>query len=136
MPSLGSGEATAVAKTTLSPLEVSAAPGACFAMRPVSNLICLPPASSTVTSCFMLPLFSLFHRLSLYRVFRRAGAKKRSSLCGYLAARELHWYRSFRVVHSSEPQTAETTPASTIVSNSGDKVLPDLARMLQPTENR
>ena len=59
MPSLGSGAETAVARTTLSPLLVSAAPEACLATRPVSNLICLPPASSTVTSCFMLRLFSL-----------------------------------------------------------------------------
>src|SRR5271166_3256747 len=59
MPSFGSGEATAVARTTLSPLDVSAAPEACLATRPVSNLICLPPASSTVTSCFMLRLFSI-----------------------------------------------------------------------------
>src|ERR1019366_4274519 len=48
-----------VARTTLSPLEVSAAPEACLAIRPVSNLICLPPASSTVTSCFMVRLFSI-----------------------------------------------------------------------------
>src|SRR6266702_3853750 len=59
MPSFGSGEATAVARLTLSPLEVSAAPEACLAIRPVSNLICLPPASSTVTSCFMVRLFSV-----------------------------------------------------------------------------
>src|SRR5271163_3486748 len=60
MPSLGSGEATAVARITLSPLDVRAAPEACLAMRPVSNLICLPPASSTITSCFIcLPLLSL-----------------------------------------------------------------------------
>src|SRR5580698_900525 len=53
IPSFGSGDATAVARTTLSPLDVRAAPEACLAIRPVSNLICLPPASSTVTSCFM-----------------------------------------------------------------------------------
>ena len=58
MPSLGSGEATAVARTALSPLVVNAAPEACLAMRPVSNLMCLPPASSMVTSCFIVvPLF-------------------------------------------------------------------------------
>src|ERR1700735_1203352 len=60
MPSLGSGEAVAVARITLSPLVVRAAPGACLAIRPVSNLMCLPPASSTVTSCFMVCLFSVF----------------------------------------------------------------------------
>src|ERR1035437_2949732 len=53
MPSLGSGAEVAVASTTLSPLLTSAAPGACLAIRPVSNLICLSPASSTVTSCFI-----------------------------------------------------------------------------------
>jgi len=37
MPSLGSGDATAVARTALSPLVVNAAPEACLAMRPVSN---------------------------------------------------------------------------------------------------
>ena len=57
MPSFGSGEATAVARTALSPLVVKAAPEACLASLPVSNLICLPPASSTVTSCFMIFLF-------------------------------------------------------------------------------
>src|ERR1039458_1360268 len=61
MPSLGSGAAVAVASTTLSPLLTSAAPPACLAIRPVSNLICLPPASSTVTSCFMgAPLLCSF----------------------------------------------------------------------------
>src|SRR5581483_5478515 len=60
MPSFGSGEATAVARTALSPLVVKAAPEACLASLPVSNLMCLPPASSMVMSCFMMfPLFSL-----------------------------------------------------------------------------
>src|ERR1700727_1119051 len=54
MPSFGSGEATAVASTALSPLVVKAAPDACLAIRPVSNLMCLPPASSIVTSCFLV----------------------------------------------------------------------------------
>src|SRR5277367_4665446 len=57
MPSLGSGEATAVASTTDSPWVTSAAPDACLAIRPVSKLSRLPPASSTVTSCFINPLF-------------------------------------------------------------------------------
>src|SRR5580692_11385702 len=53
MPSLGSGEATAVANTTVSPVVTKAAPDACFAMRPVSKTRRLPPASSTATSCFV-----------------------------------------------------------------------------------
>jgi hypothetical protein len=71
----------------------------------------------------------------LYRVIRRAGAKKRSSLSGYLTVRELHWYKWLGIVSSFESQTARATPASIIVSNSSDKVLPDLARTLQPTNN-
>ena len=63
MPSRGSGEATAVARTTVSPVVTSAAPEACFAMRPVSKTSRLPPASST--AYFMLrrhrcPRFILF----------------------------------------------------------------------------
>src|SRR5437764_5593989 len=60
MPSRGSGEATAVARTTVSPVVTSAAPDACLAMRPVSKTSRLPPASSTATSCFVdihCPLF-------------------------------------------------------------------------------
>src|SRR5580692_7095863 len=53
MPSLGSGEATAVASTTLSPSVTNAAPEACLAMRPVSKTRRLPPVSSTATSCFI-----------------------------------------------------------------------------------
>jgi hypothetical protein len=34
-----------------------------------------------------------------------------------------------------EPKAVETIPASIIVSNSGDKVLLDLARNLQPSES-
>src|SRR5271156_6478641 len=97
MPSFGSGEATAVARTTLSPLEVSAAPEACFAMRPVSNLICLPPASSTVTSCFMLPLFSRLHSIKLQSHHPSNGREKAQFPFAYLAARELRSYRSFGV---------------------------------------
>src|SRR6185503_2299717 len=59
MPSRWSGDATAVAKTTVSPVVTSAAPEACFAMRPVSKTSRLPPASSTVTSC--LDIVSSFH---------------------------------------------------------------------------
>src|SRR5580658_3139619 len=53
MPSLGSGDATAVARTTVSPVDTRAAPLACLAIRPVSNTSRLPPASSTATSCFV-----------------------------------------------------------------------------------
>src|SRR6202012_5513823 len=53
MPSLWSGEATAVARTTVSPVVTNAAPEACLAMRPVSKTIRLPPASPTATSCFL-----------------------------------------------------------------------------------
>src|SRR5260370_30215565 len=45
-------------------------------MRPVSNLICLPPASSTVTSCFMLPLFSRFHSIKLRSRHPPSGREK------------------------------------------------------------
>ena len=51
--------ATAVTRTTLSPVDTSAAPGACLAMRPVSNVNRLPPASSTVTSCFIKSSFRM-----------------------------------------------------------------------------
>src|SRR5258708_12633669 len=85
----------------------------------------------------MLPLFSRFHSIKLRSRHPPERARKSAAPPrGYLAARELHWYRSFRVVHSSEPQTAKTTPASVIVSNSSDKVLPDLARMLHPPLTR
>src|ERR1700677_2035500 len=59
MPSRGSGDATAVARTTVSPVVTSAAPEACLAMRPVSKTRRLPPASSTDTSC--LDIESSFH---------------------------------------------------------------------------
>src|SRR5258708_33055316 len=62
MPSRGSAEATAVTRTTLSPCDTSAAPGACLAMRPVSKVSRLPPASSTDTSCFMESSFSVQRR--------------------------------------------------------------------------
>src|SRR5580692_408185 len=88
MPSLGSGAAVAVASTTLSPLLTSAAPPACLAIRPVSNLICLPPASSTVTSCFMVRLFSIllcrYWNLLLRRLRARAGTQP--SRTGNMAA--------------------------------------------------
>src|SRR5260370_1889729 len=45
-------------------------------MRPVSNLICLLPASSTVTSCFMLPLFSRFHSIKLESRHPPSGREK------------------------------------------------------------
>src|SRR5260370_29237817 len=45
-------------------------------MRPVSNLICLLPASSTVTSCFMLPLFSRFHSIKLQSRHPSSGREK------------------------------------------------------------
>src|SRR6266852_3393856 len=54
MPSRGSGLAVAVARTTLSPMRTTTEPCACLASFPVSNEICLPPASSTETSCFMI----------------------------------------------------------------------------------
>src|SRR3954471_433506 len=60
MPSRGSGDATAVARTTVSPVVTSAAPDACLAIRPVSKTRRLPPASSTATSCLVdihCPLF-------------------------------------------------------------------------------
>src|SRR5215469_246051 len=60
MPSRGSGEATAVASTTVSPVETRAAPEACLAMRPVSKTSRLPPASSTATSVFV-DIESSFH---------------------------------------------------------------------------
>jgi hypothetical protein len=80
-------------------------------------------------------LLSFSIQLSFGRVIRQAGAKKRSPVDDYLAAKELHWYKSIRVAHSSEPQTAKKTPATVIVSNSTRMVLRDLARMLQPTRN-
>src|SRR5579872_904674 len=57
MPSRGSGAATAVASTTVSPEVTTAAPDACLAIRPVSNCSRLPPASWTEASCFMLSSF-------------------------------------------------------------------------------
>src|SRR5271166_6105202 len=69
MPSLGSGEATAVARTTVSPVVTSAAPEACLAMRPVSKTRRLPPASSTVTSC--LDIESSFRFVHLGNFFER-----------------------------------------------------------------
>src|ERR1039458_9918576 len=60
MPSRGSGDATAVARTTVSPVETRAAPEACLAMRPVSKTSRLPPASSTATSC-LVDIQSSFH---------------------------------------------------------------------------
>src|SRR5665213_1784992 len=82
MPSFGSGEATAVARTTLSPLEVSAAPEACLAIRPVSNLICLPPASSIMTSCFMVRLFSSSFLSILELVWPRRANSARGDATG------------------------------------------------------
>src|ERR1700734_2413369 len=135
IPSFASGEEVAVARTTLSPLEVSAAPGACLAIRPVSNLICLPPASSTVTSCFMLPLFSRFHSIKLVSRHPSSGREKVQLYCAATWPPEnCTGIDRFRVVYSSEPQTAETTPAS-VISNSRDKVLLDLARTVHPTED-
>src|ERR1700692_2702867 len=61
MPSLGSGEATAVASTTLSPSVTNAAPEACLAMRPVSKTRRFPPVSSTATSCFIETSFYYVH---------------------------------------------------------------------------
>src|ERR1700678_197853 len=63
MPSRGSGEATAVDSTTVSPVVTSAAPDACLAMRPVSKTRRLPPASSTVTSCLDIESSFRFFRL-------------------------------------------------------------------------
>src|ERR1035437_4658686 len=63
MPSRGSAEATAVARTTVSPVLTRAAPEACLAMRPVSKTSRLPPASSTATSC--LDIESSFHCVRL-----------------------------------------------------------------------
>src|ERR1700723_1972778 len=63
MPSRGSGEATAVDSTTVSPVVTSAAPDACLAMRPVSKTRRLPPASSTVTSCLDIESSFRFCRL-------------------------------------------------------------------------
>src|SRR5271167_1789248 len=60
MPSRGSALAVAVASTTFSPSRTTAAPWACLANFPVSNEMCLPPASSTVTllaSGFMIHSF-------------------------------------------------------------------------------
>src|SRR6516225_11312781 len=53
MPSRVSGEATEVARTTVSPIVQRAAPEACLAIRPVSKTSRLPPASSTATSVFV-----------------------------------------------------------------------------------
>ena len=53
MPSRGSGLATAVARTTFSPMRTTTEPWACLANFPVSNERLLPPVSSTDTSCFM-----------------------------------------------------------------------------------
>src|SRR6202042_3757625 len=58
-PYLGSGAATAVARTMLSPWVTTTAPEACLAKRPVSNVSRLPPASSTVTPCFINSSFRL-----------------------------------------------------------------------------
>ena len=49
----GIGRGNGGASTTDSPWVTSAAPDACLAIRPVSKLSRLPPASSTVTSCFI-----------------------------------------------------------------------------------
>src|SRR5580658_9211901 len=61
MPSRGSALAVAVASTTFSPSRTTAAPWACLANFPVSNEMCLPPASSTVmllASGFMIHSFA------------------------------------------------------------------------------
>src|SRR5579864_4182385 len=57
MPSRGSGLATAVASTTLSPMRTTTEPWACLANFPVSNARLLPPVSCTDTSCFILISF-------------------------------------------------------------------------------
>ena len=83
----GSGEATAVARTTVSPVVTSAAPEACLAMRPVSKTSRLPPASSTATSCFRHRVLVSFlfawetcggKRRRVLESGRMAGARKRA----------------------------------------------------------
>ncbi len=76
MPSRGSGDATAVASTAVSPDVTRAAPDACLAMRPVSNCSRLPPASSTETSCFMFFSSLLRHKRRVPRLGGRWGAGK------------------------------------------------------------
>src|SRR5580704_975880 len=68
MPSLGSGEATALARTTVSPVVTNAAPDACLAMRPVSKTRRLPPASSTDTSCLDIESSIQFFRFHFFRL--------------------------------------------------------------------
>src|SRR3982750_1108338 len=53
MPVRGSGLAHAVPSTTLSPIRTMQEPCACLAKWPVSNRRILPPASSTLASCFI-----------------------------------------------------------------------------------
>src|SRR5579872_4864980 len=61
MPWRGSGEQQADENTTVSPMRTTADPFACLAQWPVSICRVLPPASCTVTSCFMSsPLSVLF----------------------------------------------------------------------------
>src|SRR6185437_5649186 len=86
MPSRGSGEDTAVTSTTVSPDVTTAAPEACFAIRPVSNCSRLPPASSTETSCFML---SSFRGRELVR--GRAFRARRATGSGERAAIQVRW---------------------------------------------
>src|SRR5580698_10323488 len=87
MPSRGSGEATAVARTTVSPVVTNAAPEACFAMRPVSNDSRLPPASSTDTSCFV-------DIMSSFRFFRLGNL-------GWAGARGMEVFRGYG--HRGDP---------------------------------
>src|SRR5436305_15343002 len=71
MPSRGSGLATAVVSTTLSPMRITAEPWACLAIFPVSMEMDLPPASWTVVSCFMSSSF-LYRRAQLDRLCRES----------------------------------------------------------------
>src|SRR5690349_18530236 len=57
MPSRGSGLATAVARTTLSPMRTTTEPWACLANFPVSKDRLLPPLNTTDTSCFIFGSF-------------------------------------------------------------------------------
>src|SRR6202012_2108931 len=89
MPSRGSCDATAVTSTTLSPWDTRAAPEACLAIRPVSKVSCLPPASSTDTCCFMKSSFSVQRRR--WCCSRQEGTQHPMETCGagYLFARDL-----------------------------------------------
>src|SRR5437868_6257530 len=84
MPSRGSGLAQAVANTTFSPLRTTAEPWACFAQLPVSKETFLPPANSTVTSCFIGILFLQRHasalRMEIVRARQRLSLKDPGSV--------------------------------------------------------